>query len=207
MRTQPHTRPRRCQDDGGSIIVESAIVLPLLLAMLAGLVDFGGALKNRITIQGATRAAARAEAVMGNAAAADQFTLTTLWAGMQATGNINLSKVIVFKTDLNGVLPTACASAVPSNSGNGVNSGVVRCNVYTKTQVQNSSTTFTQANAGCTSGWDRWYCPSTRQINLTGPPDYIAVYVEVVYTPYTKIFKSSITMTDQQVMRLEPPAA
>lgn len=204
---KPSLSPRLA-GDGGSVMVESAIILPILLVMLAGLVDFGGAFRNRITIQGAVRSAARAESVMGNNAAADKFSLTTLWAGMSTVSNTTLNEVTVFKTDSNGLLTTNCKNLTPDNTnGKGLNSGADVCNVYSGYQTQNAGTVFQLANAGCTSGWDRWYCPSTRKIDLTGPPDYLGFAVEVTYTPYTKVFGSSFKMTDQQVMRLEPPAA
>lgn len=197
---------RRCRDDDGAVLVEFALVAPLLVVILAGTIDFGIGFRNRIVIQGAVRNGARMAAVLGPDASADQMALSTMAAGLSDLTNATITKVIVFETDQNGAITSACTSITPSGSGSGVSSSSTGCNVYNATQVTNSSTTFVQAGSGCTTGWDRFYCPKNRSNQLTGPPDYLGVYMEINYIPLTKIFKTSFSLSDKVVVRIEPQA-
>jgi Flp pilus assembly protein TadG len=58
-------RPR--EDDRGAIVVEFALILPLLLILLFGIIEFGRAYNTQIALQGAAREGARALA-LGNSA-------------------------------------------------------------------------------------------------------------------------------------------
>jgi hypothetical protein len=55
------------QDDRGAIIVEFALIVPILLMLLIGIVNFGVAYNTQIAVQGAAREGARALA-LGNSA-------------------------------------------------------------------------------------------------------------------------------------------
>lgn len=206
---QPHTAtPKRFQGDDGSIIAEAALVMPILLMFLCGIGDFGGAWRQRTTIQGAMRTATRTEANVGSDVTinmyADQYSMSALWAGMSKANNISLQKVIVYKLPAyNSPTPSGCISTTPNAAGAGIAGS---CNVYSASQVQNSGTTWTLNNVGCTTGWDRFYCPRTRKNTLTGPPDWLGIWAQVTYTPYTKMFGASFTMTDVEVTRIEPQA-
>jgi len=199
---------RRCCRDEGAVLVEFALVAPLLIAILAGSFDFGVGFRNRIVLQGATRNGARAAAVLGPNTTADKAALSTIAAGTVDLTSSTIFKAIVFETDENGAVNPTCLTTPMSNSGAGVSSLTIGCNVYNNFQVTNAYTaSFVQAGAGCTTGWDRFYCPANRQNALTGPPDYLGVYTEVVYTPMTKLFRTSFTLTDKVVVRVEPQPA
>ena len=58
-------RPR--EDDRGAIVVEFALILPILLILLFGIIEFGRAYNTQIALQGAAREGARALA-LGNSA-------------------------------------------------------------------------------------------------------------------------------------------
>jgi Flp pilus assembly protein TadG len=58
-------RPR--EDDRGAIVVEFALILPILLILLFGIIEFGRAYNTQISLQGAAREGARALA-LGNSA-------------------------------------------------------------------------------------------------------------------------------------------
>lgn len=51
------------RDEDGAVMVELALVLPLLLMLLMGIVEFGRAYNTQISIQGAAREGARALAL------------------------------------------------------------------------------------------------------------------------------------------------
>jgi Flp pilus assembly protein TadG len=61
---------RRRGEDQGSAAVEFALVLPVLMLILFGIIDFGRMLNARITLSQAANEGARAVAVVGDDAAA-----------------------------------------------------------------------------------------------------------------------------------------
>jgi Flp pilus assembly protein TadG len=83
--------------------VEFALLLPLLLLLLFGIIDFGRALNAQITLTQAAREGARLEATLANTADVDSGTITA------ATG-LNLS-------DSNITVTSACpASFTPGTN-------------------------------------------------------------------------------------------
>lgn len=66
LKRQPSRRARR-----GSTLLEFALVVPILLAMLIGIIEFGFPFKNHLTVANAVREGARA-AALGRSTAAIQ---------------------------------------------------------------------------------------------------------------------------------------
>jgi Flp pilus assembly protein TadG len=62
-------RPR----DRGTAAVEFALVLPVALLVIFGIIDFGRMFNAQITLTEATRESARAAALIGDSAAQDRF--------------------------------------------------------------------------------------------------------------------------------------
>jgi hypothetical protein len=63
MRTRTHKIWSRLQQDGGQSMIEFVIVLPILLTLLLGIVQFGLAFHDYLSITDATRVGARKAAV------------------------------------------------------------------------------------------------------------------------------------------------
>lgn len=197
----------RCSDDGGSVLVEAAIVFPLLAVLMSGLMEFGIAWNNRNNIEAALRTAVRTAAQLGTDKDADKRTLLALDANLGKLKSSTVNKVIIYKsTTANGLVPTNCSSlSTNSSSGNGITGS---CNVYSQAQMDNAAFT-TQFSGSCSTGWDHWWCPSSRKNKLTDPPDYLGLWISVKYTTLTKLFPgtNNLTITDWVVARLEPAAA
>jgi Flp pilus assembly protein TadG len=66
------TAPRSKSSDRGAAAVEFALVLPLLLILIFGIIDFGRMLNAKITLTEAAREGARATALIGSDAGADR---------------------------------------------------------------------------------------------------------------------------------------
>jgi Flp pilus assembly protein TadG len=213
-RTRP-TTGRRLAGDEGAVLVEGIMVLPILLALLCGLIDFGVGMRDRQLLQSAGRSAARTAAgasTYSTGRDADRFAMTTLWASLQNVQNLKIERVAVFRANPaswttwgstpQSTLPAGCTTSPPTGA----------CNVYSETQVRNAATasSWSYADSSCTrgSGIDSYWCPSARKVSLADNngfgPDYLGVYVQTTYTPFTQFFRKSITMEDLTIVRLEP---
>lgn len=77
-----HTKRRSLRRDRGAVAVEFGLLLPLLLLIVLGLIDFGMMLNAKVTVTQAAREGARVEATDGDVdarttAAADPLTIST----------------------------------------------------------------------------------------------------------------------------------
>ena len=66
---------RRWKDDSGAVAVEFALVFPLLILVLFGVIEYGAVYNAQLLVTGAAREAAREIAVTGNAGAATSAAL------------------------------------------------------------------------------------------------------------------------------------
>jgi len=223
------TRPaRRLQDDGGAVVIEAAIVLPLMMVFLAGIVDFGVGFRDKTLMQSAVRNGARVGASSVNDPSADQLALSTMYAGLVDLNAAVIWKAIIFEANgiTNGQPSTTCKNLTPLSTGNG--NASANCNVYDLSQIQKaaqtpptqflgSAVTLTatappQPTTTCSSGWNRYWCAggantttNERQANLVTGVDSFGLYLEVKYTPFTGVFGvSEMLIADSAVMRMEP---
>lgn len=70
---------RARDDERGAAAVEFALVLPILILILFGVIEFGGVYNAQLTVTGAAREAAREMTVSGDAAAAQQVARDTAY--------------------------------------------------------------------------------------------------------------------------------
>jgi Flp pilus assembly protein TadG len=176
----------------GVALVEAAIVTPLLLLLVFGIIEFGFLFKDSLTLANASRAGARVGSAAGTDPLADW---DILQAVKGASGSLtNVQQVVVFKaTGANGSVPSNCTGSV------GV-SGL--CNVYSAADFNVDATTFQSASYTK----DNYWASSARVTSLssTNGPDYLGVYVKAQHTSVLTIVVPSRTITDTVVMRLEP---
>jgi Flp pilus assembly protein TadG len=204
-RSERHGASRRREE--GSVLVEFALVAPLLFLILFAIMEFGFIFKDTLTTNNMTRAAVRTGAASGNNTnpSADYQMLSALKASGGAL-SAQIQGVIIFKASgTSATLPAGCSltSSVPG-----------KCNVYTPLQVSEIQTTYAAQLAqypnsfGCASGsWDASWCPGTRVVSQSGNggsgPDYLGVYISAKHSNVTGFFHS-MTLQDAAVMRLEP---
>ena len=98
--------PRRA---GRSALVEFAFVLPVLAVMAFGVIEFGLAWQDRLTVQTAVRAGVRVGSADGKLATADKEVLLGVGAVLYDLGLANVDSVVVYKsTTTDGAVPPAC---------------------------------------------------------------------------------------------------
>jgi Flp pilus assembly protein TadG len=94
---------RKVRRDRGAVAVEFALLLPVLLFLVFGIIDFGRALNAQITLTQAAREGAR----------------------MAALGEQNVaSNTKAAATGLNPVEMTVAVTSCPAGAGAGVNAGI-----------------------------------------------------------------------------------
>jgi Flp pilus assembly protein TadG len=219
-RSEQRHRSPRLQGDGGSVVVEAALVLPLIFVFVAGIVDFGVGFRDRTLLQSAMRNGARVGAAAVADPSADQLVLSTFQAGLAGTTRLTVDRAIIYEANglTNGEPTSTCQTITPSNVGAG-NFGA-NCNVYSGDQVTNAATSFnaaptylsgTTVSSNCGGGWNRYWCAggasgsNERTANLSGTVDSLGLYVRAAYTPFTGVFETGdLILTDWVVMRLEP---
>ncbi len=110
----------RGRQEGGAAIVEMAIVLPLLVLLVFGIIEFGLAFNKRLTIGNATQSAARVGTAIANNEYADIALLEALEQGLislPSQGQDIVKSVQIYKADAVGNPANGCPSST--------------CNVYT----------------------------------------------------------------------------
>ncbi|MEQ1786435.1 MAG: TadE/TadG family type IV pilus assembly protein [Acidimicrobiales bacterium] len=130
----------RSRDERGAVVVEAALVLPLLLMLLFGIIEVGGAIKSYSSAANAARAGGRMASVAGNEAMADQQILERVAGEASGLPNGEIEYVIIWNsTGVGETPPAACiaaagAASAPNTSPVGVydggNSTKGACNVY-----------------------------------------------------------------------------
>ena len=177
--------------------MEGALVLPVFFLILFGIIEFGAAYGNKLGASNTVTSGTRTASAGGNDGFADYFILQSVKKGSSAITPGAVQYVVVFKaTGVDSVPTTTCRNGDPVP-------GV--CNVYEPADFD-----ATKARFGCQTGedLDEYWCPSGRKTAQTaasgGPPDYIGVYVKVIHQYYTGFFGSTVTLTDQAIIQIEP---
>lgn len=188
----------RSDDDRGAVLVEFVIVSTLLITLLFGIVEFGFAWADRLTVQTSTRAGARGGAALGDNRSADYNVIEAVRSAMADLDSANIQYLIVYAAPTaDGVIPPSCLGSTPTSQPG-------KCNVYTGAQLQ-SLTAADFPGATClTTHPDRFWCPTTRETRQSVGPSYLGVYVQFKHTYLTGIFGRTTTISDSTVMRLEP---
>ena len=198
------------------MLVEAALVLPVILTLTLGIIEFGLIFKDSLTISNGTRSGARIGSSDGQSTLADYDILQAIKSGTSAlTNNGTIVGVLVYEaspTTATGSVtsPSAvCQAFLDSNSTSttGNSTTGTACNYYPGSFI----TTMTSASfTGVAGAPGSWWLPSARVIkqsnsgNPDGGPDYLGVVVKINHNYVTKLIGSSRYMSDTTVMRLEP---
>lgn len=209
MRPGGDRRRRACSDDGGAVLVEFALALPILAVLAMGLMEYGMMFYSGNQAARAVQNADRIASRLGDGRTADFETLRSLDSSLNGLRRATIDGIIVYKASAaDGTVPTNCTNLLPATgTGKKGVSGV--CNVYSTAQMQQSSPIvgFTGSGTCVSTDWDANYCPADRNPHTLASTafDYVGVFVRLKYQPFTGIFPSSTrTMDRAAVYRVEP---
>ena len=193
-------RGRVGRGESGAVLAEFALLLPFLAIMAFGVMEFGLARQDKLTVQTAARSGVRVGSAAGTTATADKDLLLGAGSALNDIGLANVNWILVYKsTTTDGAVPVTCTGPTPhSVSGS--------CNAYTGAQLQQVLAGTNPASwFGCGGGsLDAAWCPANRQTIQANGTDYLGIWVSARHLMFTGFFGSALTLTDNAVMRLEP---
>ena len=196
--------------DAGAVLAEAAIVLPILVTLVFGIIEFGFALRDDQLVERAAQQAARVDAGLATDRFGDFEALRIVDSTLAATRGADIVRVIVYDASTTGAtVPCLDVAATDDLSPKG-KSGV--CNVYGPSQVATPSPTgFRSTSAAlddCTSGsWDSAWCPTDRT-REGSTPDRVGVHVELRTGRFTGLFSpTDFRLRSTSVYQLEPCTA
>jgi len=190
-----HTRGRfeDSNSESGAVLIEFAVIAPLLLLALFAIVEFSSIFTTISTVGSSARTGSRVGATLGDERWADWSIIEAVRSELSTAGQTNIVKLIIFEADASGDLPMGCVT----QSVNGV------CNHYSAADLD----TLTLSDFGgqedttCGVSPDNAWCPTTR----IPSQDLIGVYVESSYVSVTNIKTLDIdVIADKAIFRLEP---
>lgn len=187
---------RRRNPEQGATLVEAAVILPVLILVIVGVIEFGLAFKDYLTVSYLSREGARIGALAGDDLEADCAIVTGL--GALAAGNDleRITRIEIYKADPNTGAQGSdynVATYVPGKDP-------TTCTV--PMDPVNDGWAFTQVG----SGWD----PSSRDVSVgaTGGAtlDIIGVRIILDRSWITTFgpFKGTATVDESTITRMEP---
>ncbi len=193
----------RLEGDRGAAVVEFALAMPILVLLVMGAIDYGAGWMADTGLVRAASIAARTGASQGDKPLADFDVLQSVGGSMESIGNLELTKVVVYKATGDGKPPQNCLSADVGIAG--------LCNVYTATKTYTTDPVGFPRTGGadpsCAPGaWDYSWCPTTRD-NEAPDFDHLGVYLEATFDPPAGFLATSPKITAYAVYQVEPRVA
>ncbi|HEX7094803.1 MAG TPA: TadE family protein [Acidimicrobiales bacterium] len=162
------------------MLIEAAIVMPLLLTLVMGIIEFGMVFSDMQTVGASTRAGARAAVAYSRQANYDVQAVNAVASALTARTSGTPIEMWIYKVGSSGNDPASpgCSS---------------QCQHY----LWNDATKSWDLQPGSVWAYDDMNA-------CTLPLDELGVRVRVKHHMLTGLFGDSITLTDTTVMRLEP---
>lgn len=194
-RLQPENEGER-----GAVIVELAMVLPLLMILVLGMFEIGTAWNDSQTVIQGSRSGARTVSQLGTYGASDQQAVLAVVSTFGSEVDA-IERIIVFDASGGPDLPAACDRPT-SPAGQD-------CNVYTALDFAAASDPLhfdsNGTNAGCGTGASSNWCPDGDRSDNQLTATEVGVYVQFEAERATGLFGSSpFNLTRTTVMRIEP---
>jgi Flp pilus assembly protein TadG len=188
IRRYTHSSVRRAArrpDEGGSVLIEFAIILPLLVTITFGIVEFSSAYHDSAAVADAARAGGRVGSASATKAGYTTDVVNAVDSALQSLPANAPQELWIYKANSNGYPGT----------GTGFSSCATSCIKY----VWNSAAQAFDTGSPQGGGW----AASTHQV-CNQPFDEIGVYVKIKHTFVTGLFGTGLTLTDHSVFRFEP---
>ncbi len=195
-------RQRRMRGDSGAVIVESAIITPLLMLFVFGIFEFGFAFRDYLAVANSARDGAREASVAADAADADYRMLRAIQRASAALPDGVIERIVIWEaagpTD---TVPTSCKNGTPVTGS---------CNVYDSADLSTPEYQFgcqEIASGDLFNSPDRFWCPIDREVIAGSGLDFVGVYVQITHDYITGLFGDTVEFDDHIVLKVEPQDA
>ncbi len=168
--------------DRGAVMVEAAIVTPLVIFLFLGIFETGWLLKTHLSVEQTTAYGARTAAIAGSDEDADVRIMDEIERRL-VHGRSDIDRVVIYHA-------AAVDSEPPASCLSGSSPGSVadECTIYEPDD-------FDSAAGSLTCAW----CPADR-----GSDQLIGVWIKYDYRSITGIFGGT-TLTNNTILRIEYP--
>ncbi len=190
---------RGADRERGAVLVELAVVVPLLLLLVVGTIELGSAWSQRLKVETAARAGARVGSNLGTDRLADYNLLQSVRAAVTSLGTDRIRHVVVYRsTTSDGAVPPTCRTSPPTSQAG-------LCNVYTGADLTALTPSAFSGTTACgATAPDRFWCPTSRQKVQQLGTDFLGVWIVAESPTVTGLFTAPLDLGARAVMRLEP---
>lgn len=184
----PARRRKRILGDRGASGVEAAIVTPVVMMLLFGIVELGFVFKDYLAVAGAVRAGVRTASANPRMATFAQVAANKVAQTGGAMNFNDVSQLWVFKVD-------------PSTNKTIGFSNFSDCNYCVKFRWDSGTKAFVPITGG-----DTWASTTQNACSLSigGPLDRIGVYLKLKHDPFTGLVLKTIYISEASILSLEP---
>lgn len=171
----------RLRSERGASAVEAALVTPIFILLIVGIMEFALFMQNSLSASDAVKAGVRIASAEARNANYAQDTADRVQEAGGAINRNNIQALWVYKANASDDFPQGFSSF----------SDCTTCVKFRWTGTDFAPTY---------SGWS-----STSMVACaSGPPDRIGVYIQLRHDPLTRMIFSQITIREANVIRLEP---
>jgi Flp pilus assembly protein TadG len=181
-------RLTRARDARGAILVEAAFVLPLLIVLVLGIVEYSIAFNKSATVANASRAGARTASALPKDADYATKTADSVAAALTSLGSDAPQEMWVYKV----------ATGTDDDPIGGSFGSCSDCIGYT---WNSAARTF---NTASPMGSDPWTANEQNACVDSTHPDRLGIYVKAEHEYLSGMFGTSRTLESRTVVRLEP---
>ena len=184
----------------GAVLIEAAFVTPIFFMLVLGIGEASLAMNDKLALANTVRAGTRVASASGNDTYADYGIIRAIVKESAALPRAQIEMIIVYRASKLGEGPPAACLAGSSQDPGGSTTAPA-CNVYDPADFAAPKVSF-----GCVSNdYDGRWCPRSRKVTLAGGgTEFVGVWMKVEHPWLTRMFGSTVTLTDHSVIRLEP---
>jgi Flp pilus assembly protein TadG len=196
----------RFRGDSGAILAEAALITPLFIVIIFGILEFGGLFRDYLTLSNTATVATRQAAISGDSSSADGEILNAIRKASRAVPRNQIELIVIWHaTGPTDTVPAVCKSGTPV-AGTAPNfTGA--CNVYKNTGTQWWTYNATNLSTCTVSSPQKFWCPTDRKTavkdNAGAGPDYLGVYIKLEHPWITGLFGQSVTIDTTSITKLE----
>jgi Flp pilus assembly protein TadG len=187
-----HQPRRRRRQQRGAVLIEAAIVMPLLITLVMGIIEFGMVFSDMQTVGSATRAGVRSGVAYSRQDAFDEQAVDAVASALTARTTGEPLELWIYQVEREADNAVGFDAGAPVGHPT-FDDCTTRCLKYTWDTVNDLWVLDTSTS------WD-----AGDQNACSLPLDQMGVRIKVRHDMVTGLFGDSITLTDKTVMRLEP---